>query len=404
MKDIEIREQLERILKSERFSRSTVSVNLLKYLTEASIKGEKPKQYTISVDVFNHTADDPSTSNIRVHILKLRKKLTDYYNNEGKNDAIYFTIPKGGYSIKFKSKSNFSIKKPNKDFWYTAIIIALVVVLVSVYFVLQQTGYDKLGKTAFWKELATNNKEMIVVAGDFYMFSDYLENCHRDWFIRDPHVNSEKQLLEFMSTVDSLNPKDFNTKLGVSYLTRDALFTMPYLIPFFYENKIDYRIILSSNFNWEVYHNHNIIYIGSFKSTDALSILLEKLHINYDHIINSALVTSKEGKVKRYESSIDEQTNTNIDYTLVAKVPGPNNNVVYLFVSDNDIGCIESVKQFTNREKLKEFKKEFLKKDNYFRAIYKAEGIIRTGITFSLVDYQPINDSSLSSFWHFKTP
>ena len=398
MTESEIREQLKRILRSDIFSRSSTSIKLLEYLTNETLKGENPKQYTIGVDVFHQTADDPSSSNIRVLVLKLRKKLDEFYKYEGKHDHIIFTIPKGNYLIRFKDKKKFFVKKPSRSVMFAAIIIALLIVTSVTFLFLGQSNYHKVGKTAFWHDLIANNKETVVVAGNFYVFGTYLRNIERDWYIRDPRVNSEEQLLKFMEKTDSLNSVNYEVSIEATYMPRDALFSMPYLIPLFYENNVTYEIILSTNFNWEVYYNSNIIYIGAFKNLKFLNLLLEKLDIGYNNE-NASILIKEANDPDKYKSYIDGQAN--IDYTLVAKIPGPNNNVIYLFVSDNDIGCIESVKQFTNRDSLKVFKKNILKDEHFFKAIYKAEGIARTGITFDMIDFQPITDSTLNNFWHY---
>jgi len=181
-------------------------------------------------------------------------------------------------------------------------------------------------------------------------------------------------------------------------MPRDALFSMQYLFPMLYENDVDFKIILSSEFDWNTYKDYNIIYIGAFKNLHSLSILIDKLNIKYDNIDHIISWDSK-GEEKLYIPEF--MSNKNIDYVLVAKLRGTNGNVIHLFVSDNDIGCIEAAKRFTTLDSINYFENNTLEDATYFKSIFKAEGIIRTSVTFDLVDCEVIRDSTLSDFWHY---
>lgn len=397
MNDLEIKDYLNKIINSKVFSYSRTHKELLRYLTEATLKGETPKEFTIGVDVLHQNADDPSTSKVRVHIYKLRQKLAEYYRSEGVNDHIYFSIPKGSYSIAFKYKKN--ILKKNY-FWLTVFGFIFLGMLNFIFLVSKKSDNTRLKRSSFWNELIRNNKETVIVAGDFFVFRDVkiLDQLNRYWVVRDMGINSEDQLHQLMSSTDSLNLSDYQTTSVPTYMPRDALFSMQYIIPFLYENQIKYQIILSSDFSWGVYNDFNIIYVGAFKNLKELSLLTDKLNIKYNNETSSIAINEPEAH-RTYSSVFDDAKN--IDYALISKMPGSNNNVIYFFVSDNDIGCIESVKYFTQPDSLKIFEQMILKDAGFFKAIYKTEGILRTGVTFSLVDFMPIKDSTLINFWHY---
>ncbi|MGD9931805.1 MAG: helix-turn-helix domain-containing protein, partial [Mangrovibacterium sp.] len=77
---------MDRILGSTAFSKSTVNRELLKYLVQASMNGENPKEFQIAADVFGKKMNSGKEVNIRVYIHNLRKKLEEYYQTEGKED------------------------------------------------------------------------------------------------------------------------------------------------------------------------------------------------------------------------------------------------------------------------------------------------------------------------------
>jgi hypothetical protein len=61
----------------------------------------------IGVEVFERDANfDPRIDPIvRVQAAKLRSKLMEYYNSEGRGDAVIISIPKGGYAAVFSIAS-----------------------------------------------------------------------------------------------------------------------------------------------------------------------------------------------------------------------------------------------------------------------------------------------------------
>ena len=92
---------VKRITDSSLFRSSPKAVRLLEYLineTEEK-RGELIKEQSVGIDVFNRSAcyDTGSDSIVRVEMSRLRKKIRQYYENEGKNDPYRLFIPKGRY-------------------------------------------------------------------------------------------------------------------------------------------------------------------------------------------------------------------------------------------------------------------------------------------------------------------
>ncbi len=96
-----VRQQLERTLGSKLFARSEQLSRLLRFLIEKHIEGRdgELKESVIGVEVFGRRPDyDPKSDPIvRTEIRRLRQRLSEYYQNGGSADAIWFEVPKGGY-------------------------------------------------------------------------------------------------------------------------------------------------------------------------------------------------------------------------------------------------------------------------------------------------------------------
>jgi hypothetical protein len=97
--------QIQRIVSSKAFKTSEVHRNLLNYLAEKSLSGDAQnlKEYTVGLDVFGKPAtyDPRQESVVRMHVGRLRQKLTEYYRTEGQADPIIVDLPKGAFTLTF---------------------------------------------------------------------------------------------------------------------------------------------------------------------------------------------------------------------------------------------------------------------------------------------------------------
>jgi hypothetical protein len=61
------------------------------------------KEYTVGLDVFGKpsTYDPRQESVVRMHVGRLRQKLTEYYRTEGVEDPVLLDLPKGGFALTF---------------------------------------------------------------------------------------------------------------------------------------------------------------------------------------------------------------------------------------------------------------------------------------------------------------
>jgi TolB-like protein len=103
-----VRAQLERVLGSAGFARNQRLSRFLRFVTERSLEGKESelKESVIAVEVFGRNADyDPKLDSIvRTEAGRLRARLTEYYNREGRSDRIELELPKGGYVPLFRER------------------------------------------------------------------------------------------------------------------------------------------------------------------------------------------------------------------------------------------------------------------------------------------------------------
>jgi TolB-like protein len=101
----EIEDELHRILNSKVFAMAQRSQDFLRYVVERSLTDVPPplKEYAIAMDVFarSHDYDPAIDATVRVEAGRLRSRLREYYDGEGKDDSVVIDIPKGGYCPSF---------------------------------------------------------------------------------------------------------------------------------------------------------------------------------------------------------------------------------------------------------------------------------------------------------------
>jgi TolB-like protein len=103
--DQDVRAELDRILASKGFTSAARISKLLRHVVDKTLAGETDqlKEYAVGVEVFDRDSSyDPRLDSIvRVEAGRLRSRLDEYYNAEGKASAIRIQLPKGGYSAQF---------------------------------------------------------------------------------------------------------------------------------------------------------------------------------------------------------------------------------------------------------------------------------------------------------------
>ncbi len=107
--------QLDRILHGRTLHGSENLRAFLRFVVDKSIENQESqfKEYVIATEVFGRGSDfDPRVDSVvRVQAGRLRTKLHEYYETEGKDDGIVIDLPKGQYTPVF----SYAPKKEERD-------------------------------------------------------------------------------------------------------------------------------------------------------------------------------------------------------------------------------------------------------------------------------------------------
>ena len=97
----QVLDQLARVLTSEPFKRSPRSAAFLKFVVEQALSGRSDfiKGRAIAMAVFDRREDENPEEDaiVRIQAGRVRKRLSQYYEEQGANDPLRISIPKGSY-------------------------------------------------------------------------------------------------------------------------------------------------------------------------------------------------------------------------------------------------------------------------------------------------------------------
>src|SRR2546421_1320919 len=108
MTDQESRKLVERVAASRYLAKSARLRDLLVYLSERALEGtDEIHEQEVGHKVFGRPAnyDTGSDNIVRVHASTLRKRLEQYFSEEGATEPLILEIPKGNYAPVFRKRS-----------------------------------------------------------------------------------------------------------------------------------------------------------------------------------------------------------------------------------------------------------------------------------------------------------
>lgn len=108
-----VREQLDRILKSDAFLQSRRRQRFLEYVVNETLagRGDRLKGYDLAIKVFDRPTDFDSSADpiVRIEAARVRDRLREYYEGEGQNDSVRIELPKGAYTPKIEQRQLKSV-------------------------------------------------------------------------------------------------------------------------------------------------------------------------------------------------------------------------------------------------------------------------------------------------------
>src|ERR1700691_1758167 len=135
--DHAVADELERLASSNCFRKAGRCLRLLRHLTSVTREGRsgKLKEYALGVTVLERPESfDPRIDPmVRLEARRLRLKLAEYYQEEGRGDPVVIDLPKGGYvpAFRFGSVPEVPVAPPKRRAVFVWPAIGLTLALIA---------------------------------------------------------------------------------------------------------------------------------------------------------------------------------------------------------------------------------------------------------------------------------
>lgn len=379
-----INRSLGHLLESVAFSKSPVNKELLKYLVQAALRGESPKEYRIAAEVFGKKIGDEKETNVRAYILNLRKKLHEYYESEGSEDELIFDLPKGDYRIRFRYSAKSILRKKIYEAspWMLLISMALVIAAFLVF----RYGSSAHTPISLWKPFLNGKHPVLLVLGDHYFFRSRIATG-KIATVRDNQINSDAEFERFLS----VNPAAEMEKSELTYINNQAPIGLFHIMKIL-GGRPDIKMDYSSRLRMDEFRGQHVIFVGSFKTLKILAPAVEKMGLKYD-IANSLLEYKTTDSILRFDNHDDGYLK--YEYTgLIRFVTKDGRNILFL-LCDNDIGNIALVRYLTDPSTVKPLEKIMKSgKAQNFKCIFEVKGQYRTDFEIRLIRFDPLPETA----------
>jgi len=396
------RKLLEKILASREFCGSKIYAAYLTYLYEASQSGKNLKETTIAIEFFGKGADfNPAEDTIvRTHTYNLRKKLQNYYYEEGKNDKFRLWIPKGHYTINFMPVTEafyhprklLYLLKKNYKAVISIVLAFLLLITVMANLRLRNTikSYQIVAiDDPLWQDYLQSKLPVMIVVGDHFFFSEYSEKYKSNIVIRHGKINS----IEDLDALQAQYPTSVLKPADEPYFPYHSIWTLPPVLNMLFGVGQKPVLRKSSSVIPSVLEEYNLIYLGSIKTLYILKHTLMNSHFKFQ-ILPHIITYINGDTVKTFQTPL-HSPGTNEDLVLALKLPGPINNSIFIIASYHSLGAPEVVNHLIQKNMRDEIIGQFLTKygymPRYFEILFQVSGIDKTAYKAEMLIFNEIH-------------
>jgi hypothetical protein len=195
--ELERRRLVGRVLASEVLSRSVRLSEFLRYVCELTLTGRAAEinEQRVGEAVFGRPRDYDSSIDgiVRTHASRLRQRLNLYFENEGRNEALFVMIPRGSYvpvfeyrrqpsapAVSILEKSENAAAQPDLAPpvaaerrrrssplpWILAAVLACACAVLAIHRIPLAAPPATLADSMFWSKLFVPGQSTLLVPGD----------------------------------------------------------------------------------------------------------------------------------------------------------------------------------------------------------------------------------------------
>jgi len=374
-----------RIIQSGALGRGHVYPKLLTYLVERALRGEVPKEFDISVDVFGktRTSVDAPDAQTRVYVYKLRARLDSYYAGFGKADPFRLEIPKGTYHLSAVPDEREARPARRPFAFATYAALSLLTVSLVLNFV-QFRGDSAQGEPPVlddpvWSGLNASARPILIAVGDHFFFGEVGSHVR----IRDVTINSKEELrtsAEHQTSAELV----FET---LTYLPKSTVFALQAVLPRATAAGKSVSLKLVSELTPADLREYDVIYIGFVRAMAILrDYYFSRSNFSSDPPLYMNLAHAESGEVFVRSGPVPQH---NRDYGVFARFHGPVGNEILVFAGIGDVGVSAIVRSLAGGAGLEQIEPmlgaERLHAEQGFEVLVEADGHSRTDLDLRVI-------------------
>lgn len=319
-------DELARVRSSGVLGESGRLVELFEYLAARGPLGEAASQAEIAEAVFGQAGGDSDDATVRVYIHRLRKRLEEFYANDGDAEGgARLAVPTGTYALRLAAGNSNHGKTAGRSRkpW----LVALVgLVLVTTFLAGRMLAGSPAAGVAnsIWQPFIESDRPLVIAVGDYYIYGEYSgEFPQVDRLVRDFDINSPTDL----ARAQQANPDRYGATedMSLNYLPVASSHAIAELAPILSRGGKKVSIVAASQLNSDVFRTNDVVYVGLVSGMgmlEEMSFMNSNFAVgaNYDQLVNLALDrTYVSGEALNLSSS---RYYTDYGYLSVFREPG----------------------------------------------------------------------------------
>lgn len=275
----------------------------------------------------------------------------------------------------------------NKVWILPLIFFAIAGVFAVLYFDKQEEGESLVDSKGLWKDLIEGKKPSLLLLGDIFVYQEKDSTQNSVLTIHNSATNSLEELRAF--ELKNSQPHIQRKPLTEAHLDFSSAQWVKQLTKIFVSINSDYSLQLVSQFDTELLHDYDILVIGKQNTLGIFKSYWTPSKIKYDEINDAFYYQNDEHEDPIFYQSKGNTQSFHTDYGYLAKVPGPNNNSIYLFSGLKNTGTTQSLQNFTDTRLLPLLEQylatRFGKLPEYYEVLFEVNGINQTELNSEII-------------------
>jgi hypothetical protein len=282
---------IRELLESATFRKATTLRKLLEFLwiNRETVLNE----YAIATQVLGRKADfDPKLdSAVRVHVLRLRQKLREYYEAEGARSTVRFTVPSGSLALNVEELLEPVEPSPDpplhgadpsqrRSVWPGLFALAVVLAVIGWVQALrtQPAASETLALPPFWKRVLGNDRPTRLVIPS----PIFLQWPGREVRVRDVRINDFHRVDE-SAEIQELKRRYGNPFLNQSYSVLASSLAAISLSQYLAVRGTPVNVAAEGQLALDAFANENLLFFGFPHTSRWLNTLTEKSNFRLDN-------------------------------------------------------------------------------------------------------------------------